>query len=69
MHTSGIRMGTPALTTRGMGPAEMKTIADWTDKVLNSDGDQDVINAVGKEVLEMCRQFPIPNNPTCTDIE
>lgn len=69
MHTSGIRMGTPALTTRGMGPAEMKTIADWTDKVLNSDGDQGVINAVGKEVLEMCRQFPIPNNPTCTDIE
>jgi glycine hydroxymethyltransferase len=64
VHTSGIRMGTPALTTRGMGPAEMKTIADWIDMVLNSDGDQGVIDRVHDQVLEMCRQFPIANNPT-----
>ncbi len=69
MHTSGIRMGTPAVTTRGMGPAEMKAVADWIDKVLSSDGDQAVIDEVSKQVLEMCRQFPIPNNPTCADIE
>ena len=69
VHTSGIRMGTPAVTTRGMGPAQMKTVADWTDKVLSSDGDQAVIDEVSKQVLEMCRQFPIPNNPTCADIE
>jgi len=69
MQTSGIRMGTPALTTRGIGPAEMKTVADWADKVLSSDGDQAVIEEVGKGVLEMCRQFPIPNNPTFADIE
>jgi glycine hydroxymethyltransferase len=64
VHTSGIRMGTPALTTRGMGPAEMKTIAEWIDMVLNSDGDQGVIDRVHDQVLEMCRQFPIANNPT-----
>ncbi len=64
VHTSGIRMGTPALTTRGMGPAEMKTIADWVDMVLNSDGDQGVIDRVHRLVLELCRQFPIANNPT-----
>jgi glycine hydroxymethyltransferase len=64
VHTSGIRMGTPALTTRGMGPAEMKTIAEWIDMVLNSDGDQGVTDRVHDQVLEMCRQFPIANNPT-----
>ncbi len=64
VHTSGIRMGTPALTTRGMGQAEMKTIADWVDAVLNSDGGQGVIDRVRGQVLEMCRQFPIANNPT-----
>jgi len=64
VHTSGIRMGTPALTTRGMGPPEMKTVAGWVDMVLNSDGDQGVLDRVRRQVLEICRQFPIANNPT-----
>jgi glycine hydroxymethyltransferase len=64
VHTSGIRMGTPALTTRGMGPAEMKTVADLVDVLLNCDGDQDVIERARRQVLELCRQFPIANNPT-----
>lgn len=64
VHTSGIRMGTPALTTRGMGPAEMKTVADWVDVLLNSDGDQGVTDRIHSQVIELCRQFPIANNPT-----
>jgi len=62
IHASGIRMGTPALTTRGMGPAEMKSVADWADRVLNSDGDEGVIEDVRGQVLEMCGQFPIPTD-------
>jgi len=60
IHASGVRMGTPALTTRGMGPAEMKTVAGWVDLVLSSDGDSSVIENVHRQVLDLCRRFPIP---------
>ena len=62
MATSGIRLGTPAVTTRGMGVDEMKLIADWIETVLTSGGDEGVIKKVHKEVLELCRQNPIPSN-------
>ncbi|WP_374033099.1 serine hydroxymethyltransferase [Bdellovibrio bacteriovorus] len=57
--TSGVRIGTPALTTRGMGPAEMKQIAKWIGQVLNNAEDAGVKNRVHEEVKEMCKQFPI----------
>ncbi|QDK37806.1 serine hydroxymethyltransferase [Bdellovibrio sp. NC01] len=57
--TSGVRIGTPALTTRGMGPAEMKQIAKWISQVLNNAEDASVKNRVHEEVKQLCKQFPI----------
>jgi glycine hydroxymethyltransferase len=61
VETSGIRLGTPALTTRGMGVGEMRTVADWIDTVLTSRGDSDVVRDIHGKVLDLCRHFPIPN--------
>jgi glycine hydroxymethyltransferase len=58
--TSGIRTGTPAVTTRGFGTEEMKRIASFITKVLSSPGDKRVQKQVRREVREMCQQFPIP---------
>jgi glycine hydroxymethyltransferase len=55
---SGVRIGTPAVTTRGMGPAEMKTIARLIDRVLRSE-DEAVWAAVRGEVEELTRAFPL----------
>ena len=60
-ETCGIRLGTPALTTRGMGVEQMNVIADWVDQVLNSSGDPKLIARIRGAVGELCRQFPIPN--------
>ncbi|WP_413581531.1 serine hydroxymethyltransferase [Bdellovibrio sp. HCB288] len=57
--TSGIRVGTPALTTRGMGASEMKQIGKWIAQVLNSADNAEVKNKVHSEVKEMCKHFPI----------
>lgn len=59
METSGLRLGTPALTTRGMGPGEMTRIADMIDRVLSSEGGKSAIEKVRAEVLELCKQFPL----------
>ncbi|MCS6965296.1 MAG: serine hydroxymethyltransferase [Candidatus Kapabacteria bacterium] len=57
--TSGIRLGTPAVTTRGMGVEEMELIAELIDRVLSNIGNEDVIAAVRREVAELCRRFPV----------
>ncbi len=57
---SGIRVGTPAATTRGLGQAEMKQIADWIVKVISNIASPEVRKQVKEEVMEMCRRFPIP---------
>lgn len=57
--TSGIRVGTPALTTRGMGTAEMKKIGQWIAQVLNNADNVELKNKVHNEVKEMCKHFPI----------
>ena len=59
-QTSGLRIGTPALTTRGMSVAEMKAIAAWIDRVLRTQGDAATIAQVRGDVLAMCDQFPLP---------
>jgi glycine hydroxymethyltransferase len=60
MITSGIRLGTPAVTTRGFGIDEMKRIASLIVKVLSHSGDKRAQEQVCQEVREMCQQFPIP---------
>ena len=59
-QTSGLRIGTPALTTRGMSGAEMRAIAAWIDRVLRTQGDAATIAQVRGDVLAMCDQFPLP---------
>lgn len=57
--TSGIRIGTPALTTRGMGTDEMRKIAKWINIVVKNNKDDQKISKVREEVRELCQQFPI----------
>ena len=59
MIASGIRIGTPAVTTRGLCEPEMKTIAELFARVLDSKGDADVITQVKRDVKELCDRFPI----------
>jgi len=62
VETSGIRLGTPALTTRDMGAEQMKAIAGWIDHIIISKGDESAIGEIGGKVNELCQQFPIPSN-------
>src|SRR5262245_12112902 len=62
MDPSGIRIGTPALTTRGMKETEMRTIAKWITTVLSKPDDAATAQRVRGEVLAMCQQFPAPAN-------
>jgi glycine hydroxymethyltransferase len=57
---SGIRLGTPAVTSRGMKEAEMGRVAAWMDEVIAHIDDEDAIARVGAEVREFCRAFPAP---------
>jgi glycine hydroxymethyltransferase len=58
--TSGIRLGTPAVTSRGFGKEEMKHIAALIIRVINNPTDRNVQNQVKQEVAEMCQLFPVP---------
>jgi len=57
---SGIRLGTAAVASRGMGPSEMKRIAAWMDEVAQHATDEARITRVAGEVAEMCKAFPAP---------
>jgi glycine hydroxymethyltransferase len=59
MTASGIRVGTPAVTTRGFGEAEMDTIASMIARVLAAPDDASVAGAVKSEVEALCRKFPL----------
>ncbi|MFH2132505.1 MAG: serine hydroxymethyltransferase [bacterium] len=56
--TSGIRLGTPALTTRGLKEADMVTVADFIDQVLTHINDEAQVKAIGAKVKEFSRSFP-----------
>ena len=60
LDPSGIRIGTPALTTRGMKEAEMRQIAKWIGEVLSRHDDRTLLDRVRGSVREMCQQFPAP---------
>jgi glycine hydroxymethyltransferase len=60
LKTSGIRVGTPAVTSRGFGKEEMKFIAARIVKVISSPEDKNVLDEVKEEVAQMCRKFPVP---------
>jgi glycine hydroxymethyltransferase len=57
--TSGIRVGVPAITTRGMNEGHMQTVVDLLDKVLMNINDENVVKAVSGEVNEFMQQFPL----------
>ncbi len=56
---SGIRIGTPAITTRNMGTEEMRLIASWISEALANNSNESVIARIGKNVREMCESFPL----------
>jgi glycine hydroxymethyltransferase len=59
MTTSGIRVGTPALTTRGMRAKEMTEVARLIGRVLDAPADEGTLAQVRGEVKELCHQFPM----------
>jgi glycine hydroxymethyltransferase len=60
--TSGVRVGTPAVTTRGMKEKEMEAIAEFIARALNNVADDAVLRSIGDDVRELCRKFPIYPN-------
>jgi glycine hydroxymethyltransferase len=59
---SGLRIGTPAVTSRGMGEAEMRQVAAWMDEVIGAaaSGDEATLDRVAAEVTDLCKNFPAP---------
>ncbi|MGZ6174643.1 MAG: serine hydroxymethyltransferase [Candidatus Binataceae bacterium] len=61
---SGLRLGTPAVTSRGMGEGEMRQIARWIDQAIAHADDEAALARISGEVTEMCRRFPAPGIAT-----
>jgi glycine hydroxymethyltransferase len=59
MVTSGLRIGTPAATTRGFKEAEVEQLANWIADVLDHRGDEATVARVSGEVMSLCRRFPV----------
>ena len=59
---SGFRLGTPALTTRGMAEEHMYLIADWIYKAIINHEDDTKLNKLAREVEAFCKQFPLPSD-------
>jgi glycine hydroxymethyltransferase len=57
---SGVRIGTPAVTSRGMREPEMRRIAEWMDRTLQHAGDEAALARIQSEVSEFCAAFPAP---------
>ncbi len=57
--TSGLRMGTPAVTTRGFKQSEVEQLSHWISDILDNMGDQSVIEKTKQKVLALCKQFPV----------
>jgi glycine hydroxymethyltransferase len=59
--TSGLRLGTPAVTTRGLKEADLITVADFIDRALHAKDDSAALAKIRNEVAEFCRRFPMPH--------
>ena len=57
--TSGIRIGTPAMTTRGLGTQEMKQLATWIKSAIESKGHEATLTKIKGEVKNLCKNFPL----------
>ena len=60
---SGVRFGTPAVTSRGMKEPEMRRIARWIDEIIRHHGEDAVLDRVRTEISEFCRAYPAPGLP------
>ncbi|MHC4429369.1 MAG: serine hydroxymethyltransferase, partial [Planctomycetota bacterium] len=61
MVTSGLRLGAPAVTTRGFKEPQMRTVAELIDRALASNGDADTCRQVREDVRALCAEFPLPH--------
>ncbi len=61
MNPSGVRFGTPAITTRGMKQDEVKKIVGWINSAIEQKDEAEMLESIKKEVKEMCLEFPIPS--------
>ena len=57
--TSGLRIGTPAVTTRGFKESEAEQLSHWIADVLDHMGDESTVNRVRAEAMALCRRFPV----------
>jgi glycine hydroxymethyltransferase len=64
MDPSGVRLGTPSITSRGMGTAEMARVAEWMDQVAAHHADEARLAKIAGEVRELCAGFPAPGLPS-----
>ena len=60
-EASGLRFGTPAVTTRGLKEPQMRRLGEWIDEILTRRGDADVVGRIREQVEQMCREHPLPN--------
>ena len=60
MDPSGIRIGVPAITTRGMKEKEIKIIANWINQAIENHTSEKVLAKLHKEVTKLCKKFPLP---------
>jgi glycine hydroxymethyltransferase len=60
MDPSGLRLGTPSVTSRGMQESDMLAVAGWIDRVLDAADDQATLLRIREEVREFCAGFPAP---------
>lgn len=67
MVTSGLRLGSPAVTSRGFGVAEMEQVAGWIVQVLRNIDDQGLHERIEEEVREFCAGFPVPGHARLND--
>jgi glycine hydroxymethyltransferase len=61
-NPSGLRLGTPAITTRGMKEEQAEMIAEFINRIVENIDDGEMIEEVAKEALLLCSQFPVPDH-------